>query len=113
MPIIEPHAVGSAEIVAHIDIRLAIVVEVPEHDTQSPVKGGLDQRSSIFIEKSSLGERHKLEPATTQIAIEAISVAQFLVREFYLALQIGVDVEEEPISPFRVGERPAIDRGDP
>src|SRR6266704_7190086 len=111
VPVVDPDSVASHEVVAHVQVRLAVVVEVAEHRAQSPIQRRLAQGLALFIQKSALGERYQLEPAITRVAVERVRLAQLLLGKLASTFAILGYLEHEPIGPLRVGQRPAIDRG--
>src|SRR2546422_5657065 len=79
--IIDPKPIGRLEVVANINIRGAIAVEVAEHRCQTPVKRRLGQGLAILIQKSSVGPGERCEMAFAVIVIEDVGFAVFLVDE--------------------------------
>src|SRR5438552_10350914 len=72
LPLIDPDPVRGPEVITYIQVRLAIVVEIMEHRTQSPVERRVSQRLAVFIQKGALRPGHLLKVAFADVAIERV-----------------------------------------
>src|SRR2546422_8652780 len=70
--LIDPDPVRRIKIVADINVRLAVAVDVPEHHRETPIIWRLGQGFSVFVEECSADERNRHKICSTLIAIENV-----------------------------------------
>ena len=97
---IDPDPVGRIKIVADVDVREPVPVDVPEHDRETPIIRRFGQRFSVLVEKRSAGERNRHEICPALVAIEYIRFPQLL--------DAALGAHNEPVCQVRPGCRPAI-----
>src|SRR5262245_11596324 len=76
-PIIDPNAIWSAEVIAHIKIGRPIPVNVPEHYGKSPIVKISLKGLAVFIEERAAGKADGLEASPTVVEKEGMGFAMF------------------------------------
>ena len=99
--IVDPDTIFAGKIVAEINVRRAVVVDVAKHHRQSPVVRRFLQRLSLFIKKRSVGKRNRSELPTAFVAQKHISFAVFL--------DLSVFAQLKPPNQIRLRNRSTVD----
>ncbi len=110
LSIIDPEAIRRLEIVAHVNVRRSVAVDIAEHDREPPVKRRLRQRPPMLVKKRALGERHRYKPSRTLIPQQHIRLPVLVVGESASA-GLFADLEIEAIHQFRIRQRFSIHTG--
>ena len=76
--LVDPEAVGGPVVVADVDVRQQIIVEVAEGGGQAPVAGWVDECRSGFVEEGAIGPIDGSEPSVTVVEQELIRLAVFV-----------------------------------
>src|SRR5207247_8081364 len=91
--IIESDTIRTPEIVADVDIRRSIPIEVAKHDRQSPILRTRRQGLAVFIQKISAAPRHGRKMSLAVVEIKRIDLAVLQQKtfrsEFVLLAVIG------------------------
>src|SRR3954468_13201463 len=66
-PIIKPDTVRRKQIVAHIEIRRSISIDIIKNGSESPIHGWIEQWLSIFVQKAAVSKRNGGKPALSVI----------------------------------------------
>ena len=75
-PVVYPKPVGVAEVVAYIQVRREVAVDIAERHGKSPVARG-GKRLSVLAGEGALLEHHFLEPAGAVVQVKTVSLRQF------------------------------------
>ena len=75
---VDPNAVGPVIIiVAHVDVRQPVAVDVAKHRRQPPIARRLGQRLAVLVEKRTGRPGHGRKPAFAVIEVQKIAFANF------------------------------------
>src|ERR1051325_11329030 len=107
--VIEPDAIGSIEIVAHVNVRGAISIQIAEGYGEAPVERGLGKRLPGLVEKRAVGEREGREMAAAIVQKKHVGFAILVLSKS--ARRTRSDFEDETICQVRFRNRTPIDRG--
>src|SRR5437763_15888948 len=87
VPIIKPNAVVTLEIVAYIQIRETILIQISAQNGQTPIQWGLLQRTALLVSKTPVGPGSRREMTSTIIEIQHVGFTQFKNAAFRCNLQ--------------------------
>src|SRR5437867_4918933 len=69
---INPNTVWRTEIVADINVRQTIAIQIPQHNRKSPVIRRLRERFAILIDEGSISKRNGSEVRVSVVFVEDI-----------------------------------------
>ena len=78
MAVIDPHSVRRPVIIADVNVRGAIAVEVPKRGGEPPIPGRFRQRKALFIKKGTVGPTNRREPPLAIVKQELVGLAVFV-----------------------------------
>ena len=100
--VIDPDAVRREQVVADINVRRTVAVEVVKLRRETPVPRRVGQRHPIFIEERTVRERPRLEMSSAVVEIQDIRFAEFQ--------HVTRRSENETIRVIRQRSRPVVHR---
>src|SRR5256885_8771998 len=77
LAVIHPDAVGSPIIVADVQVRKAVSIEIPECGCQPPIQRRTSQSASLFVQKGPGCPGHTCEMAFSIIQIHQVGLTIF------------------------------------
>src|SRR5436309_2502056 len=77
MPVIDPDSIRGLKIVAHIDVRKAVAIEVVEHDREAQIPRRAFERFALLSQKRPIRPRHWRENSLAVIEVKHVRLAQF------------------------------------
>src|SRR6266542_5605234 len=95
--VIDPNSVGRVEIVADIDIRVAVAVEVAHLDSEAIVPWRA-LGFALFVEKKLRVPGNRPESSFAIVQIKHIRLAHFLQTPFNEFQAVGVATRHHPLS---------------
>ena len=100
---VEPQPVGPVdEIIAHVQVRLMVAVEVAEHHRQTPVPGGIAQGLSALVQKQSDIPRSHHHVRPTPVDVERVGFSPFQ------DLEVAVEGGDSEVAILRFDHRAAV-----
>src|SRR5438128_8148490 len=78
MAIVYPAAVRREGIVAHVNIREPVAIDIAEHYRQPLVPRRSGQRFAILVQKGAVGPRNRLETPPAIIEVKRIRFSQLV-----------------------------------
>ena len=69
MAVVDPDSIRRMKIIADIQIRRVIVVEIPEHRCQSPIVRRLGDRLAFLVQERPVGPGNRLETPLALVAV--------------------------------------------
>src|SRR5437868_4436017 len=87
--LIDPNAIGRFEIIAHINIRTPVAIEVAHHHRKAPIKRRQLQGLAVFIQECAASPGNGGEMAMTIVQIKRVRLAVFFMIESALSTRHG------------------------
>ena len=75
--LVEPNPIGRLEIIADVQVRLPIAIEITKLRRQPPFKRRMREGFARRVQKGPLGPRHRHPSVASIIAVEDIGFTQF------------------------------------
>ena len=98
--VVEPDAIFGLKIVADVNIRSAVFVQVTEYDRKAPIIGWCFDRPAFLIQKVSVRPAHRDKLPMTVVVIEHVG--------FTVLQNAGNRVHRKSSSQIRSGHRAAV-----
>ena len=76
MAVIDPNSILGVKVIADVNVRRAVAIDIVEHDRERPVIGHGD-RAAVLTEKRPVRPTERKEPALPVVAVKPIRFAVF------------------------------------
>ena len=111
LPHIEPEPVEAVEIIANINVRLTVTVDIPKHHRQAPLEQRAGHRCPFCGHKPRTAHDIPFKSKLAKVAIKHIRKAVFLDATAFVDLETVLEFRSLDRHPVDAGDRPAAPNG--
>src|SRR6185369_7440472 len=76
--IVDPAPIRREAVIANVNIRKAVAIQIAKYRGQSLVPGSLTKRLAVFVEKGPVGPRNRREFSFAVVQIQNVRLAQLI-----------------------------------